>query len=765
MQVLKKPLKLLALALAVVSVYACSMAMNSPVADATPEPSRRQVQRGALRAPVWRLVYCLEDGADGTELISLLHELAAAQPMGKQIEVIDCATLAPDSLAAGPVSFFGNRLPAGVSASLLAKSSQGLRFDKRIDVAGDDVLLLPSYRSPWSKTPTIAAFFYANDPQTLASALRARYGDEWRRLFWGQWAYEVLRANGDRVYGSYADTSWAFDVAEEIVMKSPETPVYDAGGLKVFVYDGVVNKQAVALAVSGVTQVKQLLDSLTGQTTDWYPEVRLYPTLERIGLRRDHMAPVQYAAEDEVLHLVPAFLDEDRMLTSFVLWQPFLEHAASGSFPGHNLALLTAALQHQLATSKNDAFTKVNDQALRLWQTGLLHGTAQLDREQPSELINEAIARVYAAGMDMPKSEAILATIKTAGQKEFPAKVFGAYSVPDYSPAALAHRAMPPGKLAGMTFAHVGYRVHNGYGGEKIQPSMDSLAELKVNALAIVPYTFMREPDKPTLLPIPEDAGGENDWATLCSARAAGQRGWSVLLKPQIWLGGGHWPGDVDFATDEEWETFFAEYTYWIMHYALLAEREGIPALCLGTELVKTTLKQPDRWRELIRKIRMVYGGQLTYAANWGEEFEGFTFWEDLDAIGLNGYYPLSEKDDPTDEELLAGARSWLQMAQQVSLKTQRPLWLTEVGYRSVAGAWKNPHADAGDRPSDGGAQARCYRALLTASGETPELKGIFFWKWPSFLGGDYGPDTRREFAPGGTPAAAVLENFYQGWK
>jgi len=321
------------------------------------------------------------------------------------------------------------------------------------------------------------------------------------------------------------------------------------------------------------------------------------------------------------------------------------------------------------------------------------------------------------------------------------------------------------GNLAGMTFAHQGYRIHNGYGGEKIKPSLDSLEVLSVNSLAVVPYTFMRNPAKPTKLSIPKGAGGENDWATICSLREAAKRGWFTLLKPQIWIGGGHWPGDVAFTSAEDWDTFFRNYEFWIMHYALIAEQEGVDALCLGTELVRTTVDHPDRWREIIAKVRAVYGGQLTYAANWGEEFENFAFWEDLDAIGLNSYYPISDKDDPSDEELLNGARSWFRMAAEVSEKTNRPLWLTEVGYRSVEGAWKNPHAESDGRSPSNETQARCYQAMLTAAGETPELKGMYLWKWPSYLGieGHRYPGTA--FTPGGKPAASVLQEFNTEWR
>jgi len=323
--------------------------------------------------------------------------------------------------------------------------------------------------------------------------------------------------------------------------------------------------------------------------------------------------------------------------------------------------------------------------------------------------------------------------------------------------------------MRGMTFAHEGYDGIRGYGGTTVSPSLDSLAKLNVNAVAIVPYTFMRDPNKPTKLPIPTRKGMETDAAVLHAVKEAKKRGWSVLMKPQIWIGNGHWPGDVAFDNEADWDTWFENYEEWIIHYARLCEANGVDALCLGTELVHTTLTHPNKWRHIIAETRKVYHGTLTYAANWGEEFEGFSFWEDLDVVGLNSYYPLSPKPNPTDAELLAGAKEWMMKANNISAKAGKPLWLTEVGFRSAKGAWLNPHESPGDRMVSDSCQARCYHAMVRASQEAPMLEGIFVWKWPSYLGrgqrkSDHHDGTPgRGYVPGGKEAGEVLKRFYEG--
>lgn len=335
--------------------------------------------------------------------------------------------------------------------------------------------------------------------------------------------------------------------------------------------------------------------------------------------------------------------------------------------------------------------------------------------------------------------------------------------VVDHPPTPEVSAPPIPAVMRGMTFAHEGYRVYNGYGGSTVAPSLDSLMSLNVNALAIVPYTFMRSAYEVEGLPVPDDVGAENDAAVTYSIRQAHLRDLSVMLKPQIWVGGS-WPGAIDFATEAEWGDFFDHYTEWILHYARLAQREQVAALCIGTELVNATLQHPARWKQLIGEIRTIYSGKLTYAANWGREFEQLSFWSDLDVIGLNGYYPLSNKEEPTDADLLVGAKEWMQTADRISLTYDRPLWLTEVGYRSVVRAWVEPHAEVGDRASDLMAQARCYRALLAAASESNRLRGIFIWKWPSYLGYGYRASGGEGYTPGGKPAGKILSDFYGEW-
>ncbi|MBC6992994.1 hypothetical protein QWY85_14030 [Neolewinella lacunae] len=735
---------------------ACSMARQEK--DVGDELPRSQVQRQAMRASVWRFVYCVRDDQDPTELRGLLEEIAASQPFGRRIEVVDCATLSQDTLGTGPLAFFGSRIPAG-GEGLPLQVDPDWQFDGNKALAEGDVLLLPLYRNPWSGGKTVASFFVAQDLERLQGVIRAEYMENWGRILRGGWSYEIHRANGDQVLGSYVDTTWAFDRSAELHLQSPTEPVYDADGLRIFAYDGAANGQDETRVARAMTRIKAGVDSLLGGEASVYPEVRLYPSVERIGFRLGNMDPVQYDAERHILHLVPSFLCEMALTSGVNAWRPFM---AEGERKALNPAAQTdyvAALQY---------FLRDNFLHAEVWEEAARVGSLQLavveDIDVMSPIITDAQARYRAwrRVLGSPgKTKEVLAKLRTGAGDALPLAPAASIAVPPVVPFSA-----PQPRLAGMTFAHEGYNGHHGYGGSKTKPSLDSLRKLGANAVAVVPYTFQRDPAKAAAFHLPKGAGSENDAGTAMALREAHARDMFTLLKPQIWVGGGNWPGSVELSSAAEWEAWFSNYRYWILHHALMAQREGVTALCLGTELVKTTLKHPEQWRKIIADVRKVYGGQLTYAANWGEEFEGFTFWEDLDAIGLNSYYPLSESEAPSDAELLQGARTWMQMAAAVSRSTDKPLWLTEVGFRSVARAWQNPHAAADDRPTDYQAQERCYRALLTAANETPELRGMFIWKWPSYLGHNEGHgESDTGFVPGGKPAGRLLADFYGEWE
>ncbi|MFC3972515.1 glycoside hydrolase family 113 [Maribacter confluentis] len=325
----------------------------------------------------------------------------------------------------------------------------------------------------------------------------------------------------------------------------------------------------------------------------------------------------------------------------------------------------------------------------------------------------------------------------------------------NHSPEKRPVKALP--YVKGFNFAHEGYNIYNGYGSGKATESLRKQKGMGSNAVAIVPYSGINDIHTPTAFRFSDHAGGENDESVVHAASVARTMDMYTVLKPQIFVGGS-WPGGIDMQTDADWELFFDHYYRWIKHYAFLAEIYDIDALCIGVEFTKATLLHPDAWRKMIQKTRGLYSGQITYAANWGEEFENIAFWDDLDFIGLNSYYPLSKKDNPTNAEMAAKFDTIKTKIKTVYDRFKKPIVFTEIGFRSIDAPWKNPHAEA-DESINQEMQQRCYEIIFQGIENEPWCQGILWWKYPSYL--EYRGVDNNAFTPNNKLADETVRKWF----
>jgi hypothetical protein len=259
---------------------------------------------------------------------------------------------------------------------------------------------------------------------------------------------------------------------------------------------------------------------------------------------------------------------------------------------------------------------------------------------------------------------------------------------------------------------------------------------------------------------------GESDAGLTYTARLARRHGIRSMLKPHLWVRGRNaWPGDINMTSPADWEAWFANYSAFILHYAQVAEAARFEGLCIGTELLHATEPAHEKaWRGLIKQIRRVYHGPLTYAANWSGEYQQIRFWDALDYVGIQAYFPLSAAASPPLDALEQGWQPHLRALAAWQKKIRKPIVFTEVGYKTTPDAaarpWEWPERMATTAP-DEATQARCYEALFRATWGQPWLKGLFIWKWYPGLAAD-GPARRHaDFTPQHKPAEAVLAHWY----
>ncbi|MAB47512.1 MAG: glycoside hydrolase, partial [Flavobacteriaceae bacterium] len=216
---------------------------------------------------------------------------------------------------------------------------------------------------------------------------------------------------------------------------------------------------------------------------------------------------------------------------------------------------------------------------------------------------------------------------------------------------------------------------------------------VKVNAnyAAIMPFGFIKNLEHPEIIHNTDRqwfgetrAGAEQYISELRKAEI------KVMIKPQIWVWGGEFTGEIMMTTEEDWKALEDAYSSFILEYADMAEKVNAEIFCIGTELELFVKFRPKYWSQLIKKIKAIYKGKLTYAANWNE-FAKTPFWDQLDYIGIDAYFPLSDKKTPSYEDCLEGWKSHKPIIEKLSKQLDRPILFTEYGYRSVDYSGRQP--------------------------------------------------------------------------
>ncbi len=219
-----------------------------------------------------------------------------------------------------------------------------------------------------------------------------------------------------------------------------------------------------------------------------------------------------------------------------------------------------------------------------------------------------------------------------------------------------------------------------------------------------------------------------HDLALVHSINIAHSLGMKIMLKPHVDIETDQWRGDI--IPSEDW---FDAYEEFILHYANLAQQYNVEMLSVGTELGNTTLPNwHSRWEDIIEKIRKVYSGKLVYSANW-DEYQTVGFWDKLDFVGIDAYFPITSEKDPTKEALIEG---WKNNALEIDRWVKesgvdKPITFNELGYCSADGTNIQPWAvlsNATDGYVDQAEQADCLEAMLIACTEYSWFKGFYWW-------------------------------------
>lgn len=286
---------------------------------------------------------------------------------------------------------------------------------------------------------------------------------------------------------------------------------------------------------------------------------------------------------------------------------------------------------------------------------------------------------------------------------------------------------------------------------------------VNANYAAVMPFGFVKSLDHPEVIYNTDRQWfGETIEGTKQYIQELKARDLQIMIKPQIWVWRGEFTGNISMQSESDWLSFEEAYSTFILEHAQLASDTKVEMFCIGTELEKFVTARPQYWSALIKEIKAIYKGKLTYAANW-DEYKRTPFWEDLDFIGVDAYFPVSDEKTPAVEACKIGWQKHKSILKNIASKYHKKILFTEFGYRSVDYAGKEPwRSDRSMNAVNMVAQNNTTQALFEEFWhESDWFAGGFIWKWFH----DYdrsGGDTDSQFTPQNKPSEEIIKRFYE---
>ncbi len=297
------------------------------------------------------------------------------------------------------------------------------------------------------------------------------------------------------------------------------------------------------------------------------------------------------------------------------------------------------------------------------------------------------------------------------------------------------------------------------------EEDLTPLVKNNVEWVAVIPFFYQKDEQTTEL----DMRHSYESWTRRDSSfiKTIGQlhdRNLHVQLKPHLWMNSG-WRSNIKLASKDEWDGWFETYRKVMLHYARMAQLTGVELFCIGTELRTSVLEQPQKWCDLIAEIRTIYHGKLTYAANWDGDFEDVQFWEELDFIGIQAYFPLTQTENPNLETIKAGWNEHISGLEALTEKHKKPILVTEVGYKSEASATIRPWewgsaASVLYRKKSDETQLLAYEALFQKLWHKDWFAGLYIWQW-DFRSTEERAIQNLNFSPRFKPAQNVIARWF----
>ena len=329
---------------------------------------------------------------------------------------------------------------------------------------------------------------------------------------------------------------------------------------------------------------------------------------------------------------------------------------------------------------------------------------------------------------------------------------------PTKSPTEAAEAPTPQTvSLEGLPYCGASMQLHDNTNLAGYEKSCDEIAALGGDTVMFVPNASMETASSTVIYMDRRHTFSDEDLRTLIRHAKADKL--RVVLMPIVLLDKPQqdtdWRGTIH---PDDWDDWFASYQDMLLYYANISEQTGVNLLVVGSELVSA---EPfvQNWRNIIKKVRSVFHGHLTYSSNW-DHYMMVQFWDDLDIVGMNSYWKLGPDEDP-QVPVTEIRHRWAKIQEDLfawQAKTKKPILLLEAGWCSLANASYEPwDYTRTDLALDLDLQTRLYQGFFESWWGKPQCAGFVMWEWtPESPGGP----TDKGYTPRGKPAAQLLKQW-----
>jgi len=182
------------------------------------------------------------------------------------------------------------------------------------------------------------------------------------------------------------------------------------------------------------------------------------------------------------------------------------------------------------------------------------------------------------------------------------------------------------------------------------------------------------------------------------------------------------WRGSIEPQNRTAW---FRSYRKLLLPYVAAAEAGHAATFVLGTEL--DSLEGSPQWAGLLRSLRSLYRGQLTYDQNY-DEFASGTANPPVQSHDVDAYPELGVSPSASVGQLTWSWDAWLGAH---PLSVRRQLTISEIGIDAVAGSYVKPWdwLARAHKPIDTHVQAAWYQAACNALSAEQIGGGIYYWE------------------------------------